>query len=627
MLLPVVLSFKQPKEEISIEESCRLYILEHISEIIKDLDQSIKIVDLPLTQSDKLRQLTEKYHHSRKHYKKIEFFAEYYSPFEMKYFVNGPLVKKFDIEVSSQIYEPQGFQVIEEILFTEGEKDLEKLKKQYTLLQSKLEELKIYYSIITLETNKITESLKLEVIRIMCLTMNGYDCTINKETITETIYSLKGINHILTLIQHKQPPNAAITNAYTKVDLKIKQCISKLSSNTNSDTFDRLTFEKQFLDPTFKVLNNYFNTINIAQSELKYAVNFKSNSFFHTNGINKQYFSIYQNDTINLVNQKELGKILFYDPILSGNNQRACASCHHSEKGFTDGLEKSRAYEKNEVVKRNSPTLLNAAFQKLYFYDGRMFNLEEQAGAVFHDKNEMNTNGDDIVVKLRQSQEYKNLFRNAFNNTQDSAITFYAVIKSIAEFIKSLDARNSKFDKYLKGEKIQLSLSEKNGYNLFSGKALCGSCHFFPLFNGTVPPMYNDNEFEVIGVPSNNKNKELDADEGRAKITHNDIHKHAFKTPTLRNIAITAPYMHNGIYANLDEVLEFYNKGGGVGFSLKVENQTLPFDSLGLSKKEMKDIKNFLLTLTDTSHLPKPPKSLPKFRDSDLNNRKVGGEY
>src|SRR6202008_957687 len=134
-LLPIVLSFRQPNTEVSIEESCRTFIINHLSEIIKDLNESQKIIDLPLTPSDRVRQLVTKYRHSRKHYKKIEFFTEYYSSIEMKYFVNGPLVKKFDIEVSGNVYEPQGFQVIEEILFTEVEKDFTKLKEQYSLLQ------------------------------------------------------------------------------------------------------------------------------------------------------------------------------------------------------------------------------------------------------------------------------------------------------------------------------------------------------------------------------------------------------------------------------------------------------------------------------------------------------------
>ena len=244
----------------------------------------------------------------------------------------------------------------------------------------------------------------------------------------------------------------------------------------------------------------YFEQLKTKDSQINYAVNFKAGSFFEPNGINKQYFSVYITDTYNLKQQAELGKLLFYDPVLSGNNKRACASCHRDKMAFTDGLDKSLGFDGVNKIARNAPTLINASYQKLFFHDGRLFNLEEQANSVFNNAFEMNTNEKEIIQKLKQSEDYKILFKNAFKNKPDTSITPYAVFKSIAEFIKTLNSRNSKFDKYLKGDKVQLNSEEKNGYNLFAGKALCGSCHFFPLFNGTVPPMYNDNEFEVIGV-------------------------------------------------------------------------------------------------------------------------------
>ena len=136
------------------------------------------------------------------------------------------------------------------------------------------------------------------------------------------------------------------------------------------------------------------------------------------------------------------------------------------------------------------------------------------------------------------------------------------------------------------GNKNKLNAREIKGYNLFAGKALCGSCHFFPLFNGTVPPYFNDSEFEIIGTPEDSSNKMLDRDKGRYSVTNFDEQMHAFKTPTVRNIEFTGPYMHNGIYTTLEEVVEFYHKGGGAGFNYMVPNQTLPFDSLQLSKKK-----------------------------------------
>ena len=122
------------------------------------------------------------------------------------------------------------------------------------------------------------------------------------------------------------------------------------------------------------------------------------------------------------------------------------------------------------------------------------------------------------------------------------------------------------------------------------GKAKCATCHFFPLFNGSVPPLYNETESEVLGVPSQNttQNATIDSDLGEFLITKAPLKKHAFKTPTVRNSAITFPYMHNGVYQTLEEVLDFYNRGGGSGIGITTENQTLPTDKLNLTKSEIK---------------------------------------
>jgi len=131
------------------------------------------------------------------------------------------------------------------------------------------------------------------------------------------------------------------------------------------------------------------------------------------------------------------------------------------------------------------------------------------------------------------------------------------------------------------------------------GKALCATCHFMPLTNGSVPPFFTETEKEVIGVPKESNNKELDTDTGFYWVYNENLHKGMFKTPTIRNIELTAPYMHNGVYNTLEEVKNFYNKGGGSGLGFNVPHQTLPFDHLNLSEQEIQDIITFMKTLTD----------------------------
>jgi cytochrome c peroxidase len=154
----------------------------------------------------------------------------------------------------------------------------------------------------------------------------------------------------------------------------------------------------------------------------------------------------------------------------------------------------------------------------------------------------------------------------------------------------------------MRGDKSKLSEAEKNGFNLFTGKAKCATCHYIPLFNGLIPPFFSDTESEVLGVPKtkNKKNAVIDPDFGKYLFTRSEIHKYAFKIPGLRNIELTAPYMHNGVFNTLEEVMEFYNNGGGAGLKIELPNQTLPPDKLNLSKKEIADVISFMKTLTDT---------------------------
>lgn len=624
LLLFSIVSFSE-KIASSPEDLCRHFVLQHIATITNSLSNSKKIISLKLTHAQKVKRLKAEYALARKSYKQIEFFVEYYSAFDAKFYINGPLVPKNEIELGPKIFEPMGFQVIEESLFDESKTDTAILLRNYNLLNEKFNQLKEYYQTVTIERPNHEEALRLEVVRVMCLTLNGYDCTVNKAAIHECAQTLTGLikclNHFTSSATLKQKSDIL------KIQNHLNLAINYLNKQPNSDKFNRLHFTTEFLNPLYKSVCDLFDQFNSGFSQVNYAINFKVKGPFSIASINKQHFSLYRNDTLYIKQQAALGKLLFFDPILSGNNKRACASCHKPELAFTDGLDKSFTFEGQKKISRNSPTLINALYQKLFFYDGRTFNLEEQAGEVFHNTFEMNSSGTEIVKKLKQSPEYVSMFKSSFNGSMDTSLTFYAVMKSIAEYIKTLESKNSKFDKYIAGDKTQLNKNEINGYNLFSGKALCASCHFYPLFNGLVPPMYNDNEFEVLGTPKDSTNKELDEDIGREATTRSVIHKNAFKTPTLRNINLTAPYMHNGAYHTLDQVLDFYNKGGGAGLKFKIENQTLPFDSLGLTKKELSDIKSFLLALTDTSYTASTPKKLPQFSNADFNSRKIGGEY
>jgi cytochrome c peroxidase len=164
-------------------------------------------------------------------------------------------------------------------------------------------------------------------------------------------------------------------------------------------------------------------------------------------------------------------------------------------------------------------------------------------------------------------------------------------------YVRSLVLLNSRFDEYMRGSKAAMTQEEVNGFNLFMGKAKCGTCHYMPLFNGTFPPRYIKIETEIIGVPKAIGKNIIDDDMGRYVIVPVESQKHAFKIVTVRNAARTAPYMHNGVFITLQQVLDFYNKGGGIGLGIKVDNQTLPSDKLNLTDKESAEIIVFIKSL------------------------------
>lgn len=575
-------------------------------------------------QYNNITQQIDYYFQARQNFKRIEMVIEYVSPFFAKYYINGPPIKKHDIESGNRVFDPHGFQILESVLFaanTSFSKD-ELLYEVKLLRESVLQTHKKFKSVIP-RSEQYFDMLQMELIRIVTLNINGYDCSITKENITETVFILEGIEPFLKSLENRNETSATLYSILKRID----ETKVYLKKHSDYNKMNRLEFLVKYINPIYTLIADYRYELNTGTTPVNYAVNFGAKTLFGKSFFNRNYFSVVISDSLNIKKQAALGRNLFFDPLLSGNNKRACASCHKPEFAFADTVSFHFEYNRTGKIKRNTPALLNVMYQRNFFYDGRSLQLEDQVSDVLHAKKEMNSNPVDVVYKLKQSKAYQKLFKDAFVGSADTAITFYGVLKSIAEYEKTLVSFNSKFDRYLNGDNSALSAEEINGYTLFAGKALCGSCHFLPLFNGLMPPVFNDNEFEVIGTTQGPSSFILDADSGRFLITKKEIHLHSFKTPGLRNIYESGPYMHNGSFKTLEEVIEFYNKGGGAITKTKISNQTLPFDSLQLSKNEKADIKSFLLTLSDNPFKNTAPKKLPVINNVLLNKRKVGGEY
>ncbi len=308
-----------------------------------------------------------------------------------------------------------------------------------------------------------------------------------------------------------------------------------------------------------------------------------------------------------------LGRLLYFDPILSGDNTQSCATCHHPDLGFTDGRNISMgvggkgigtARTGGKELTRNSPSIWNAAWYHRLFWDGRANDLEDQARNPITSEDEMNQKPDDLVKELRAIPEYVGMFEKAFDGSGASAVTFDNVTNAIAAFERTVISNNSPFDRYAAGETNALTAEQRRGLTLFrSLKTRCFECHGFPTFANP--------DFKVIGVPPMPGRQSTVVDEGRGKIEGGDPYKFAFKVPTLRNVALTPPYMHNGRFQTLEEVVDFYSLGGGQGFGLDLPNLDDKIRRFAITQEEKKDLVAFLHSLTDQSKKPEIPVKVP----------------
>lgn len=298
----------------------------------------------------------------------------------------------------------------------------------------------------------------------------------------------------------------------------------------------------------------------------------------------------------------DLGRYLFFDPILSGEGTISCASCHDPNKGFSDGMATSIG-SNNHKLKRAAPSLWNVAYLKKFFWDGRATSLEEQMQGPLFSKEEMNNTPENLLKTINAVEEYKNMFVEAFPEKDgNSAITLNEIYRSITAFQSSLISLNSKYDRYAHGYHQALNQQEIEGMNLFrSFVARCAECH--------TPPLFTNQQFAIIGSPEPNS---LPLDPGAQVPTKDKTLRGAFKVPSLRNIEKTAPYMHSGNFTTLRETVEFYTKGRGHAVP---EDEDLIIHwhiwDPQLSDYELDRLVDFLKTLTDETFTPKIPEVLP----------------
>jgi cytochrome c peroxidase len=281
--------------------------------------------------------------------------------------------------------------------------------------------------------------------------------------------------------------------------------------------------------------------------------------------------------------ETELGEALFFDPILSRDSSISCASCHKPKYAFADTLRFSRGIH-GIIGERNTPSAMNQSQRNFYFWDGRVESLEEQAIGPIENPKEMDLPVTLLIRRLKNSERYNQAFLNVYKKIPNKEL----VASAIAAFENSLETSASAFDKYMKQEDTSLfSESAKRGLSIFNTKGKCFDCHFGVDFAG------ND-AFKNIGLYNGNDLNDI----GRYKISHQEKDLGAFKVPGLRNIAHTAPYMHNGMFNTLHEVIDYYNEPDKI-ISHSINRDSLLQKPLNLTLQEKKDLENFMLSLSD----------------------------
>jgi cytochrome c peroxidase len=296
-------------------------------------------------------------------------------------------------------------------------------------------------------------------------------------------------------------------------------------------------------------------------------------------------------DNPSTVAKAELGKLLFFDRRMSLDGTVSCATCHDPKKGWTDQRPTAIGV-RQQLGHRNTPTVLNAAYHDSQFWDGRAATMEAQAKVPIANPKEMGLTHDEAARKIAEVKGYAAYFRAAYG---DSQVTIDRIAQALGTFQRTILTGNSPYDRHLAGDRAALKADAARGLAIFNDKAKCASCH--------TGPDLTDGRFHNVGAGMQRRVQDL----GRYDVTKKDADRGAFRTPILRNLSDTFPYMHDGSLATLEDVIDFFDRGGFPNPQLSPE-----IKPLGLSAEEKRDLLSFLGTLAGDKMLVAEPKRLPQ---------------
>lgn len=564
--------------------------------------------------------------------KACDFWLRYLEPVSYKK-INGPLPVEWETEVFEKFEKPYRREgaglTLAELYLDEKEISKDSLLR---LVQSAHSATEVYSAdSITVDLKKPDHFFfcnRLFILNLAAIYTTGFECPDTTRIIPELRTMLSAAGELYKQF-NAAFPGTVLPAQYLQLYNKTIEFAKKQPEDYSR--FDHFTFIRDYVNPLFRMNQQLINEYRVhTRSNVDYSLNKSSNNIFDKslyNGQNAKGIFLRVNDPAALTEIENIGKLLFYDPILSGNNRRSCASCHDPEQFFTDASSPTAFhFNQSERLPRNTPSLLNAGYNHLLMMDGKHISLQEQCKGVITSAAEMNCREEEVLEKVLSCKEYKEALNKFLKYTpQEKKITLSHIASAITIYYNKFSRYYSPFDKAITGD-ATIDAAAKEGFNIFMSKAQCATCHFVPQFNGVKPP-YVGSEFEVLGVPQDTLYSSLGDDKGRYGVNPAAEMAYAFRTGTMRNAEKTAPYMHNGIFRTLDQVIDFYDAGGGAGKGLQVANQTLSSDSLRLSKDEKKKLVKFIGSLNEEIVFEKAPEKLPESKRKELNKRKVGGEY
>lgn len=569
---------------------------------------------------------------SRVKLKSIDFWLRYFEPIAYRR-INGPLPVEWETEVFEKFEPPYrrdgGGLILAELLLEESPVDKRAL---LSLIDSS------FTGIKTFEADSITTQLnafhhfflanRLYILNLAALYTTGFECPDTSNIIPELRSMMTAVKRIYSNYNDEFSSTPLPVEYLSMYDRTI-EFVDRQPREFSA--FDHFAFIRDYVNPLFRMNQGLINAYDVRTINVNdYSLSNEVNSIFdkrlfesqHTKGI----FSFVEDENV-LAEIRQTGKLLFYDPILSGNNKRSCASCHKPTEFFTDTTQAtSPHFDHQQKLARNTPTLVNSVFNHLIMYDGKHISLQAQARDVITNPAEMNSAEKELVKKVMSCREYRDAFKKFVKYTpEEKEVSLSHIVSAITFYYTGFSNYYAPFDEAM-NDNAPLAEDIKHGFNLFMSKAQCGTCHFVPQFNGIKPP-YVSSEFEVLGVPADTGFKKLSADKGRFDVHEATEMMNAFRTGTVRNMSFTKPYMHNGVFNTLEEVIDFYDMGGGAGKKLSVPNQTLASDSLKLTSVEKANLIAFIRSLNENVIFETAPNSLPASGNKLLNDRKVGGEY